>query len=75
MRRADARLLLLPPAACSAGLLAARRADAGSPPRGAAAVHPQSGLRVIPLTIDTAAASAHAFRVEVARTEPSRRTG
>jgi uncharacterized membrane protein (UPF0127 family) len=45
---------------------------AGSPK--AAAVHPQSGLRVIPLTV-TSAGKRHSFRVEVAATPEQQARG
>jgi uncharacterized membrane protein (UPF0127 family) len=46
-----------------------------TPALAANAVHPVSGLPVIPLTITPAGARAHAFRVEVARTEPEQARG
>ena len=47
-------------------------ADANQPATASAAKHPQSGLEVIPLTVESAGKSGvkrHAFRVEVARSD------
>lgn len=49
-------------AACSPGASDAATSTA------AAAVHPESGLKVIPLIVATAAGKKHSFRVEVAAT-------
>lgn len=57
---ATAALALL--AACSAN-----SSEAGAPSAQAVSVHPESGLRVIPLTV-THAGRKHVFRVEVAAT-------
>jgi uncharacterized membrane protein (UPF0127 family) len=54
---------LLPAAACSKDMPRAAASDAASQ----VAVHPVSGLPVIPLTVG-AGSSAHAFRVELAKT-------
>jgi uncharacterized protein len=54
--------LLFALAACSPG-----SSDAATSTQ-AAAVHPESGLKVIPLTITTAGGKRHQFRVEVAAT-------
>jgi uncharacterized membrane protein (UPF0127 family) len=66
--------LLLPPLlvlpACSPQ--AAERAPAPAAER--AAVHPESGLEVIPLTV-TSLGRTHAFRVEVARTQEQQARG
>jgi uncharacterized membrane protein (UPF0127 family) len=61
-------LLVLP--ACSPQ--AAERAPAPAAER--AAVHPESGLEVIPLTV-TSLGRTHAFRVEVARTQEQQARG
>lgn len=63
-------------AVCFAGLGACSPQPTAEPtPRAStAAVHPVSGLRVIPLTISTARGR-HAFRVEVAQTEAEQARG
>lgn len=56
-------------AACSPGA-----GEAGAQSTQAPAVHPVSGLAVIPLTV-THAGQKHSFRVELARTEPEQAKG
>ena len=63
--------LILALAACSppsADASAATATAAGAPGRDEAAIHPQSGLAVIPLAITDARGATHRFRVELART-------
>jgi uncharacterized membrane protein (UPF0127 family) len=62
MIRVLAATVALVLAACSPGASDAATSTA------AAAVHPESGLKVIPLTVTTMAGKAHKFRVEVAST-------
>ena len=59
-------------AACSPMSAGAGAADAGQSAASTAAKHPQSGLAVIPLTVESPGKSGgkrHAFRVEIARSE------
>ncbi len=56
-------------AACSPGASDAATSAA------TAAVHPESGLKVIPLTVTTAAGKQHSFRVELASTSEEQAKG
>jgi uncharacterized protein len=62
-------LIALVLAACSPGASDAATSTA------AAAVHPESGLKVVPLTVTTAAGKKHSFRVEVAATSQEQAKG
>jgi len=55
-------------AACSPMSAGAGAADAAQPAAATVAKHPQSGLEIIPLTVESNG-KRHAFRVEVARSE------
>lgn len=63
--------LALAAAACSPQTAEAERAPATP---AAPAVHPESGLEIIPLTVDVAG-KRHSFRVEVARTPAQQEKG
>ena len=69
MRALVVSLLLLVLPACS------QAAQPSPTPAAQDAVHPVSGLQVIPLTVTTPGGETHAFRVEVARTPQEQSRG
>jgi uncharacterized membrane protein (UPF0127 family) len=60
--------LLIGAAACSPGATTAQAQASAAAPAAALAVHPVSGLTVVPLTVTTASGVVHLFKVEVAAT-------
>ena len=71
------RALLLSFGLCLAACTQQAAGEASAPAAAAetAAVHPVSGLEVVPLTVTTPGGTAHRFRVEVARTPQEQSRG